>query len=106
MRFLDEIRRRAAQAALPFVCLGAIAYFGYHAVVGDRGVHSYRQLEIEIEIAEAALAKTVAERQRLEHRVNLLRAGGLDPDLLEEEARQTLGLVHEDEVVIILRDQN
>ncbi|MFC3225911.1 septum formation initiator family protein [Marinibaculum pumilum] len=106
MRFLDDIRRRATQAVMPVVCLGAIAYFGYHAVVGDRGVHSYRQLETEIEIAEAALAKTVAERERLERRVNLFHADGLDPDLLEEEARLMLGLVRENEVVILLPQQN
>ncbi|MEQ8344692.1 MAG: septum formation initiator family protein [Sneathiellaceae bacterium] len=102
MRFLDDIRRRAAQATMPVVCLAAIAYFGYHAVVGDRGVHSYRQLETEIEIAEAALAKTVAERERLERRVGLFRDTGMDPDLLEEEARRTLGLVRDNEVVILL----
>jgi len=106
MRFMEDIRRRAAQAAMPFFCLGAIAYFGYHALVGDRGVHSYRQLEIEIEIAEAALAKTVSERQRIERRVNLLRASGLDSDLLEEEARILLGLLRENEVVILLSPEN
>lgn len=87
---------------MPVVCLAAIAYFSYHAVVGDRGVHSYRQLETEIEIAEAALAKTVAERERLERRVGLFGTAGLDPDLLEEEARRMLGLVRDNEVVILL----
>lgn len=106
MRFFDDIRRRATQAVIPVFCLGAIAYFGYHALVGDRGIHSYRQLEIEIEIAEAALAKTVSERERIERRVNLLRANGLDSDLLEEEARILLGLVRDNEVVILLSSEN
>jgi len=44
-----------------------------------------------------------AELSRLERRVALLRGDGLSRDMLEERARDVLGLVHKDEVVILGR---
>ncbi|MBX9634324.1 MAG: septum formation initiator family protein [Magnetospirillum sp.] len=83
--------------------VGAVAYFAYHTVEGDRGVLAWIRLKNEILEAELQLAKVTTERQALEHRVLLLRPDHLDPDMLEERARAMLNMGREDEVVIFDR---
>lgn len=76
-------------------------YFAYHAVTGERSIVAYFRITDEIHAAKAELAQVQAERQKLEHRVSLLRPESLDPDMLDERARWSLGFVGEREVVIL-----
>ncbi len=100
MTLLDEIGRRARTAATPVICACAIAYFGYHLVEGDRGLHTYARLTQEIAQVRQDVAKTAEERRQLERRVALLRPDGLDLDMLDEQARRVLGEVGPDDVVL------
>lgn len=100
MSLMREIRRRALPAIIPVLCTGAIGYFGYHAMEGERGLNTYTRLVQAIAESKAILAETTAERRRMEKKVALLRADGLDADMLDELARGTLGLVRPDELVI------
>ena len=77
-----------------------MAYFGYHAVQGDRGLIAWWNLRFEIEQTNAELARVTAEKQALENRVALLRPQSLDRDMLEERARLMLGVVRADDLVI------
>lgn len=99
----QEFNRRLKPLIGPLVGLGAVAYFAYHTVEGDRGVLAYVRLKNEILEAEMQLAKVTTERQSLEHRVLLLRPDHLDPDMLEERARAMLNMGRDDEVVIFDR---
>jgi cell division protein FtsB len=101
MGLWTEFRRRSVPALTPAICACAIAYFGYHALEGERGLQTYRRLNAAIAESRATLAETTAERRRLEQRVALLRADGLDLDMIDELARGTLGLVRPDELVIL-----
>jgi cell division protein FtsB len=101
MDALFELRRRARAALVPVLTAAAIGYFGYHAVVGERGIAAYTRLQIRLASAEAARTEAHAVRQKLERRVALLRSSGLDLDLLEEVSRGTLGLAHRNEVIIL-----
>jgi cell division protein FtsB len=84
-----------------FTIAGAMAmYFTFAAVQGSYGV--FRRVQIEAEIAELS-----AERQQLRGEVarmaNLtarLSDGYLDLDLLDERARDVLGTLRADEIVI------
>jgi cell division protein FtsB len=104
MGVIFEIRRHAKGAIVPTLCACAIAYFGYHAVKGDRGLYAYARLSAEIQQNEAELAAVTAERQRLNRRALLLKPSGLDLDMLEEQARRQLGLAHPDDVIILTDD--
>ncbi len=86
--------------AAPIIGLLAICYFSYHLVEGDRGLFAYLKLQNDIRKAEAEYQITQMERERLEKRVKLLDSQNLDLDMLEERAREVLGLAHPDEVVI------
>lgn len=89
------------QIIVPGLCVMAVAYFGYHAVQGDYGLLSWWRLSGQLEELKVESDATVAERERLQHRVNLMRPDALDPDMLDERARQTLGLIHPDEVILL-----
>jgi len=100
---LQELSRRLRHVIGPLIGVGAVAYFAYHTVEGDRGVLAWIRLKNEILEAELQLAKVTTERQALEHRVLLLRPDHLDPDMLEERARAMLNMGREDEMVIFDR---
>ena len=100
---LQELSRRLRHVIGPLIGVGAVAYFAYHTVEGDRGVLAWIRLKNEILEAEMQLAKVTTERQALEHRVLLLRPDHLDPDMLEERARTMLNMGRDDEVVIFDR---
>jgi cell division protein FtsB len=97
---LQEMNRRLRHLVGPMIGLGAVAYFAYHTVEGDRGVLAWVRLKNEILEAELQLAKVATERQSIEHRVLLLRPDHLDPDMLEERARVMLNMGRDDEVVV------
>ena len=77
-------------------------YFVYHAVQGDRGIVAWMQLNQQIRVAQAELAKSDAEREGMEQRVALLSNTSLDLDMLEERARVMLNFAHPDDLVIFL----
>ncbi|MGE5502845.1 MAG: FtsB family cell division protein [Actinomycetota bacterium] len=97
---LQELRRRLRHVIGPLIGLGAVLYFAYHTIEGDRGVLAWLRLKGEILEAEMQLAKVSSDRAEMEHRVLLLRPDHLDPDMLEERARIMLNMGHADEVVV------
>lgn len=101
MAFVSQLKRYATGLVLPLAFAGVAWYFGHHAVDGDRGLVAMRQMDRDIADARELLGKLEAERERLERRANLLRPEGLDPDMLEEEARRLLNLGRPDEVIVM-----
>tara|TARA_Y100000588_G_scaffold250571_1_gene265063 strand:+ start:69 stop:380 length:312 start_codon:yes stop_codon:yes gene_type:complete len=101
MGIMHETRRRARSALAPFICFVLVVYFAYHATHGDRGLLVWIQLKHEIRQAEELHASLLKTRQKLEHRVAYLRPESLDRDLLLERAHHILGLVGDDEVVVL-----
>ena len=102
MTVFRELRRRARQVAPQVLLASTLAYFGYHAVEGDRGVWARMRLQQDLAEARDIRATLGAERARLGHRVALLRPDGLDPDLLEERARQVLNFGYSEDYVMVL----
>jgi cell division protein FtsB len=75
-------------------------YFSFAAVQGDYGV--FRQVQIKAEIAALQDEKTRLETELavLRNRTRRLSDTYLDIDLLDEQARDVLGYVRADEIVI------
>ena len=101
MALLREIRVRARKIAPPVLAACVVAYFGYHALHGERGFPAWRELRQDLSQARATEARLADERARLARRVGLLRPDNLDPDLLEERANLLLGYSHDDDLVIL-----
>ncbi len=102
MRFIENIQYRLRQAVAPAVLLALLGYFAYHTVSGNHGLLALRDLEREYETIRVRAEATATERARLEARVGNLRPDNLDPDLLDERARETLGFTARGELVIYL----
>jgi cell division protein FtsB len=85
-------RIRSFLAALSLYVLAAafIGYFGVNAYTGNHGIRAKQTLDQRIADLTQELDTARAERERWEHRVSLLRSDRIDPDLLEERARQLL----------------
>lgn len=103
MALAQILRRRARHVVAPLIGALLVAYFGYHAVQGDRGLLAYLQLTQELKRAQLSLELFRAERELIERRAALLRPDGIDPDMLDERARVMLNLGHKDELVIMLQ---
>jgi cell division protein FtsB len=78
-----------------------IGYFGVHAYTGDRGLNARKNLDQQIAELTAELATVKAEREKWQRRVALLKPERIDPDLLDERARDLLDYVHRRDIVII-----
>jgi len=101
----DALRQVRGRHWLLLCAYGLAIYFGYHAVVGSRGLLAWRQLSQEIAATEQELAAVRAERQALERKVHRLRPDSLDPDLIDELARKHLSLAGPLDVIILLDEE-
>lgn len=88
----------AVLAASGALCLGF--YFTFAAVQGDFGVFRRVQATAEKETLRAERDRLKAEVARMENLTHRLSDTYLDLDLLDERARDVLGLVRADEIVI------
>lgn len=95
-------RTRPAMGALIFF-MGAILlslYFTFAAVQGDYGVFKRAEVRAEARELSAELEGLQAEVARMENLTTRLSDTYLDLDLLDEQARDVLGLIRTDEIVI------
>lgn len=100
----SPVFRRLKQAVAPVIAFTVMAYFIFHSVEGDRGVLAYWSMQDRITQTAKVLEETSARRKELEQHVISLRAGHLDPDLLDERARAMLNAAHPDDVIIFHQD--
>lgn len=95
-------RSRPAFGAVLFFAgaFGLGLYFAFAAVQGDYGL--FRRAEVEVEKARLAedLARLRDEVARMENLTHRLSDDYLDLDLLDQQARDVLGLLRADEVVL------
>lgn len=104
MRRRMTIKRFAQGMIVPSCCIALIGYFSWHAVYGEYGAFKLTRLDERLVIRTAELDVVTAERARLERRVQLMQPGRVDPDMLDEQSRATLGYAQPDELTIYLND--
>jgi cell division protein FtsB len=78
-----------------------IGYFAFQAYQGNYGLLAQRGYEQEIAGLTIERDSLRTERAHWEHRVGLLRAEKIDPDLLDELARRELGFALPNELVLL-----
>ena len=100
MTIMQEMQKRARHILPAAIFAVLIGYFTYHAVQGERGIHSYLKLNQQLKVAKVELSETQAVKDTLERKVKGLRHTSLDLDLLEERARSVLNLMRDDELLI------
>ncbi len=85
---------------VPIVCIAVSAYFGYAGIFGQRGLLARNDTQAQLALKEQELALVRGQREALQHRTELLDSRALDPDMLDEVARQVLTEGHSGEVAV------
>ena len=94
-------KRWSTQNLVSWCCIGLTAYFVYHTVVGSYGLEARSRLIQRTALLHRELIALEAVRTQLEHNVALLSATKPDLDIVDEYARNVLGMIHPDEVIVI-----
>jgi len=77
-------------------------YFLVSTFEGNSGLKAFKGLQLQHGELSVRAERLANERALMERRVSLLRGGRVDPDMLEEQAREQLGYSHPDDVVIFV----
>jgi cell division protein FtsB len=95
-------RHRPAIGSIAFLSVMLLLglYFAFAAVQGDYGVFRRAELNAEADQLRTELAALSASADRLENLTHRLSDAYLDLDLLDQQARDVLGLIRSDEIVI------
>jgi cell division protein FtsB len=89
------------QLALMLVLVGFQAYLGYHAIGGQFGIESQKQMKVDIEDLRVQSAALKAEIDSYRHKVDLFDPSRLDPDILTERARALLSMAQIGDMVVM-----
>lgn len=76
------------------------SYFTFASVQGDFGLFKRIQIEAEAEVLREEVEQLEAEVRTLRNKTRRLSDAFLDIDLLDQQAREVLGLARGDEVII------
>ncbi|WP_128254088.1 FtsB family cell division protein [Falsirhodobacter deserti] len=93
--------RPALGATIYFMILATLGlYFTFAAVQGDYGVFQQVQIRAQTEQLQAERDKLQAQLDDVQNRTRRMSDAYLDLDLLDQQAREILGYVRPDEIVI------
>ena len=95
-------RPRPSLGSAIFLMLALVlgGYFTFAAVQGDYGVFRRVQIEAETEALRLERDALAADLVAIQNKTRRLSDGYLDIDLLDEQARDVLGMIRSDEIVI------
>ncbi len=82
-------------------CLGLLGFFAWHGFEGPRGFHFNEKLKGQSGQLTGDLTAIRKQRSDFERRVALLRPESVDPDMLDEMARQTLDVARPSELIVL-----
>ena len=83
-----------------FIAVFTILYFGFFIVFGDKGLIQLFVLKKQIDNKEDTKQEISAKMQAKKNMVDGMKPESLDVDLLDEQARKTLGYAGKNEVII------
>lgn len=99
---MTQNRTRPALGALTFFagCLSVGGYFTFAAVQGDYGIFRRAEIQVENRALNDELRVLQTELARMETLTLRLSDRFLDLDLLDERARDILGVIRANEIVV------
>jgi cell division protein FtsB len=90
MRIRRSVTRFFGALVIPAVTAVTVGYFGYFAIWGERGVLELQKVQSKLSADQQQLAQIKEDRERLQHRIELMAPNSADADLVEELARGQL----------------
>ncbi len=82
------------------VAFSLATYFTFAAIQGDYGVFHRAEIIVEARELNAELVRLESEVARMENLAKRMSDSYLDLDLLDQQARDILGLLRADEIVV------
>src|SRR5262245_365533 len=95
------LNKRTWQTLITVLGVCIVGYFLYRTVQGDHGWLAMLRLQQEVNTAQGNLSQLQKDRHEMEHKVQIMRPGSLDPDLLDEKSRELLDYSKPNEIVIL-----
>ena len=92
---------RFSWLAVPAICLCILGYYGLNIFQGNLGMHSRAQMNSQSLQLQFELARLREEHGELKLKVELLRDGRVEKDMLDQQARYLLNMVKENEFVVV-----
>ncbi len=83
-------------------CLVLLGYIAWHVLQGPRGYGYQEKLLQQSASLQSELVHLKNRNKAFEQKVQLLRPESIDPDMVDELARRDLGLVGENDIILIL----
>jgi cell division protein FtsB len=99
------IRNRIRAIAPPVIFLAITYYFGWNAVHGKSGLEAQHVQQHQLAEALAKNKAVQAERLAWQTKIADLNGRSIQPDMLDEQARQVLNLANPQDMVIDLAPQ-
>lgn len=99
---LRAIRNRLRAIAPPVIFLALTYYFGWNAVHGKSGLEAQHVQQQQLEQARARFNAAEASKLAWQTRIADLSGQSIQPDMLDEQARQVLNLANPQDMVIDL----
>ncbi len=96
-------RLRTILNALALYTLAAllIGYFFVNAYNGDRGLRAKEDIDRQTATMTADLTRLKLERVQWERRIQLLKSNDIDPDMLDERARELLDYTGPNDLILM-----
>jgi cell division protein FtsB len=102
MDILSSAWTKIRQNVWPMLCVFAILYFAWHTMQGRHGLRAYMEYGSKLDSLEAEAAATRRTREQLENQRMLLQSRAVDPDYLDQLAREKLNYMTDGEKVVDL----
>lgn len=80
-----------------------IGYFGVNAYSGNHGIKAKQDIDRQIAALTTELQGLQIERAQWQRRINLLRPDDIDPDMLDERARELLDYADPRDLVLSIK---
>jgi len=93
-------RSNAGRFILPLLSISIMTYFAYHIYHGQYGLNTHESVDHQIRLLEKERDRLRQERTAWQDRVNLLKDGSIEKDMLDEYARHSLNIAKINELII------
>lgn len=97
------ITRHRMELLVSLACLGLLGYFCWQGFYGFRSIHYRDTLTKQVASLTADFNAVANQRKALEARVQMVRPGTMDADLVDEMVRRDLNMGKSSDVIVLLK---
>jgi cell division protein FtsB len=97
---MEFLRFKKLELLVSLGCIVLLAYFGWQAERGARGIAYNASLSTQVNKLTADFVAIKSKHKALEDKVAELRPNAIDPDLLDEMARKTLNFASAHDIIV------